>query len=794
MKAKNPILLTALLISGWLSTHAATYYVSSISGKDSYSSTQAQNPATPWQTLAKVNSVFGGLNPGDQVLLQAGSVFMGPLLITKSGTASQYITISTYGTGAAPIINGFANLVGWTNAGGNIWQSLPCAACGVAVNMVEIADTAQYMGRYPNVGTANGGYAQVQSYNGTTSITDSHLASGPNWTGAQLVLRKNTWVMESDKILSHSGSTITYQNQSIYTPTVKFGYFIQNSPSTLDVNGEWYYNPSTKRMSLYSTTNPGSFAAPVEASMIDTLLAANYVQYVKINGITFQGANKVGMSFYYSNQLVVTNCTVRFSGVDAIDGLYSNYVNIDYETISYSNSDAVSFTSGNGNYVQDCQITKTGMIPGMCYPLNSEVGVYINGNSNIVQRNSITYSGYSGIEFMGTGNTIANNYVNYFMCVKDDGGGIYTFNGEASASVKHLTGYITGNIIDHGMANLAGTDSTQAAIAQGIYLDENTTECYVTGNTVTGCTGGIFFQDAQNCAFQTNTLYDNTPGQLIFRHDNPSLTLDGNDVSLNTIVTNVDTENNVIVSSTAASSTLLSMAYMHNNYYAQVLPGTALYHISFTNTYGTGSFGAWQGTYQEDVVYSSQLPVSFLPYTVNSLIGSDKYTAGAITTPFTAVATGSRVVVGTPVGALTGGAWYTVNFSMTAPDATHTMLVFLEDLILTYPQETTVISVPMLSGSHSYTVTFQDFNSVASGALVFQIANTEPGISVSNITMYQANVTLNNPSQNVIFQYNATKSGVSLSLSGTYEDATGATHTGTVTIPAYGSVLLFKKT
>ena len=794
MKAKNPILLTALLV-GWLSTHAATYYVSSISGNDSYTSTQAQSQSTPWKTLAKVNSFFSSLNPGDQVLLQAGSVFTGPLLITKSGTGSQFIKISTYGTGAAPIISGFANLVGWTNAGGNIWQSLPCTNCGLAVNMVEIADTSQYMGRYPNVGTANGGYAQVQSFNGTTSITDSHLGSGPNWTGAQLVLRKNTWVMETDNILSQSGSTITYQNQSIYTPTVKFGYFIQNSPSTLDVNGEWYYNPSTKKMSLYSTTNPSSFSTPVQASMVDTLLKANYVGYVQINGISFQGANKTAMSFYYANQISVTNCTISFSGVDGIDGLYSNYVYVEYANISNTNSVGVSFNNGNGNEVLNCQITKTGVIPGECAPLNSEVGVYINGNSNVVQNNTISHSGYSGIDFMGTGNTIANNYINYFMCVKDDGGGIYTFNGQTSASQKHLTGYITGNIIDSGMANLAGTDSTQAAIAQGIYLDENTTECYVTGNTITGCTGGIFFQDAQNCSFQHNTLYHNSDGQLMMRHDNPSLTLDGNDVSYNINVTNVDTENNVIATSTAASSGLTSFAYIHNNYYAQVLPGTQFYNLAFTDLYGEGSFGSWQGTHGEDVVYSTQLPLNFSPYTVNSLIGSDLYTRGNITTPFSSAATGTRVVVGNPVGTVVSGSWYVTNFTMTAPDATHTMIVFLEATVApSYPIVAPYAYVPILQGTNNYSVVWKATGSTPVGSLVFQIANTEPGISVTNITLYQANVTVNNPNQNVIFQYNPTKSSLSLNLSGTYQDATGATYSGTVTIPAYGSVLLFKKT
>jgi hypothetical protein len=91
-------------------------------------------------------------------------------------------------------------------------------------------------------------------------------------------------------------------------------------------------------------------------------------------------------------------------------------------------------------------------------------------------------------------------------------------------------------------------------------------------------------------------------------------------------------------------------------------------------------------------------------------------------------------------------------------------------------------------------VAFQATGSTANGGLVFQIANTEAGISVSNITLYQANVTVNNPDQNVIFQYNATNSSVSLGLSGTYQDATGATYSGTVSIPAYGSILLFKKT
>jgi hypothetical protein len=53
-------------------------------------------------------------------------------------------------------------------------------------------------------------------------------------------------------------------------------------------------------------------------------------------------------------------------------------------------------------------------------------------------------------------------------------------------------------------------------------------------------------------------------------------------------------------------------------------------------------------------------------------------------------------------------------------------------------------------------------------------------------------VTLNNPANDYIFQYNASNSAVSLPLSGTYQDAAGVSHSGSVSIPAWSSVILIK--
>ena len=68
---------------------AATYYVNSSAGNDSYTTTQAQNPSTPWLTLDHAVPL---LSPGNT--LQCSGTFTGlNLTVSVSGTAQSPITI-----------------------------------------------------------------------------------------------------------------------------------------------------------------------------------------------------------------------------------------------------------------------------------------------------------------------------------------------------------------------------------------------------------------------------------------------------------------------------------------------------------------------------------------------------------------------------------------------------------------------------------------------------------------------------------------------------------------------------
>ncbi len=77
-----------------------TYYLDSAAGNDANSGTSSD---AAWKSLGKANSVQ--FNPGDKILLKAGSVWTGQLTPQGSGDSTAPITIDMYGTGAKPRIN-----------------------------------------------------------------------------------------------------------------------------------------------------------------------------------------------------------------------------------------------------------------------------------------------------------------------------------------------------------------------------------------------------------------------------------------------------------------------------------------------------------------------------------------------------------------------------------------------------------------------------------------------------------------------------------------------------------------
>lgn len=78
-----------------------TYYVSSAAGSDANSGCSTSDP---WKTLTNVNSTT--FAAGNQILFQAGGSWAGQLHPLGSGSNGDPSVVSSYGTGAAPLIAG----------------------------------------------------------------------------------------------------------------------------------------------------------------------------------------------------------------------------------------------------------------------------------------------------------------------------------------------------------------------------------------------------------------------------------------------------------------------------------------------------------------------------------------------------------------------------------------------------------------------------------------------------------------------------------------------------------------
>jgi hypothetical protein len=119
-----------LIVSAPAHAAAATYYVGS-TGNDKAAGT---SPETAWRTIVGVNAKR--LGPGDRVLFEAGSSFVGPLELQpgESGSGDAPIVFGSYGAGKATIDgrNGTAVLV--YNAGGITISDLAIVGAGAATN------------------------------------------------------------------------------------------------------------------------------------------------------------------------------------------------------------------------------------------------------------------------------------------------------------------------------------------------------------------------------------------------------------------------------------------------------------------------------------------------------------------------------------------------------------------------------------------------------------------------------------------------------------------------------------
>lgn len=497
-KNANKLLISLLIVHFSLTVTGATYYVSN-AGTDLNSGLSA---LSAWKTLEKVNAA--NQIAGDQILLERGSTFYGSITVKNSGTAVSPITFGAYGTGANPVISGYTNVGSWINLGNNIWESESAVSALSSCNMVVINGVNTPKGRYPNNNATNSGYLTYTA-SSSTYLTCATLTGTPNWTGAEVVIRTSNFTIDRRTITSQSGSSINWATATGRTPENGFGFFIQNDSRTLDQQNEWYFNPTTKKISIYSSSEP----VDVKVASVDKLIDITK-NYITIDGIDFTGANQYAISHNTSDTpaktyIKVQNCNISFCG---ITGVYLRGSHISYINNSVSNCHGSALlTTSSSSFVDilNNDVSNIGVHVGQATLFNAIGSGNYTNNVNI-EGNSIVNVGFNGIAFHGTNVLIKNNFIDTFCQVLDDGGGIYTYTGSENVLQNVV---IDGNVIVNGVGAPEGTKLVFPAIAAGIYCDNNSENIEIKNNSIYRARKfGLHLNDANTINVHHNTVFD----------------------------------------------------------------------------------------------------------------------------------------------------------------------------------------------------------------------------------------------------------------------------------------------
>jgi len=515
---------------------ATTYYVS-ISGNDSHPGT---SDSLAWKTLAQVNRFI--LKRGDQILFKRGDEWTGTLTVKTFSSSGSPIVYGAYGDPKLPkpVITGFTPVTAWTNTGGNIWESTNAVSTLTTMNMVVIGGVNTPMGREPDTG-----YWYFQSHvDGTTSqITSTYLDGVINWTGAEVAVNVYAWETRRGTIISQTGSTIEFnepQSFSIYENDAKF--IIQNDIRTLDQQNEWYYNPTTKKISVYSTTEP----TDVKVSSVNYLASVSGKNYITFKNIAFTGSNDRAVSLSVASNITIDNCDIAYSGAVGIYGslgdfsTYSSNLSVHNCTFDESNDGAIGVSTLFTNAtISHNTVTNTGMIYGAgrivtsgTNSAGSFTAISAKGSGSSFEYNSIENTGYNGIFWLGDSVTVINNYITNFCRINHDGGGIYTWNSTNPVHPVYSGNVIAYNIVinDATVFDLGHTSTRD----NGIYLDDSSNGIEISYNTIEMPVGaGLFVHNSQNTSVHHNTIYNSLRGVDFYA---PTQNLTGVSLSNNIII------------------------------------------------------------------------------------------------------------------------------------------------------------------------------------------------------------------------------------------------------------------
>lgn len=479
--------------------NAATYYVSSSEGDDS---NQGTTENLPWRSLEKVNS-FYRLSPGDQVLFKRGDAWNGYLKINVSGTEGKSIIFGAYGIGDNPRFYGSEILGGWTLHTGNIYKS----SFNKTINQLFIDNSRMKAARFPNEG-----YAYITSVNSSDGFFSSDLKPDVNYKGAKWIGRTVPYAMVTLNVSSSNGKSVQLSETPYADLNVKEGFILVGKLEFLDSPGEWYYDNESRTVYLWTPSGDSPNNYEIRGSVTNYGVEAIQKKHITISNLDLLQYKIGGVLLSSSSFITVEGNSVINPESRGIYGESGSNNKIENNIVKGASHFGIELFESNdkviGNKIFDTFLFNNIGTSGAGEWWYMGSGIYVEGNDNLIQYNSVFNAGYHGIHF-NKRNIVEYNYIKNVMLTKDDGGGIYTSSYNSYPNPATKGAVIRHNIIDGSWGNLDGHSFYGFRQGFGIYLDENAGGVTVEYNTVANCSAvGIGLHKSFNETVRYNTLYN----------------------------------------------------------------------------------------------------------------------------------------------------------------------------------------------------------------------------------------------------------------------------------------------
>jgi len=475
---------------------ATDYYVDASNGNDN---NNGLSTSSAWETIHKVNSVT--FQPGDRILFKKGGKWHGQITVHGSGTDTNPITFSSYGSGAKPIIDAAEKITGWTHHSGNIYK----ANVGFNVQQVFLDGDFMDLAYHPNTGYFK---ADTDTCDGCYYIIDNDLTlSSSELVGAGIVVHTRVWEWEYSEIYAYDENEhkISYRGggPSMYSIRYDTKYFVTNKQWMLDSPGEWYHGGDELYAWMPDNSNPSSHT--IEASRYQYGIYGNENHNIVVDGLEIRHAADTGVYFRMSYDIIIKNCEIYDTGSYKFRDIW----NEDGRGIYFWEKQQGNFTENkaliadniiknafrggidktryrnmemSGNLIENMGLTSQQY-------LSKATGI---GGSSYTHHNIVKNIAYIGI---AGGSKTKYNYVNNTCLTVLDGGGIYV---AGNVSYKR---WIVGNVVENSGDDIMN-DQTMA-----VYLDNDAKNVQVINNTVITSRRGIHIHSGDTNTIRGNTIY-----------------------------------------------------------------------------------------------------------------------------------------------------------------------------------------------------------------------------------------------------------------------------------------------